>query len=203
MPETMQAPTHTFRTTLRDGTPVLIRPIMPDDKRLLQEGFARLSDVSRYRRFMRALNELSDEQLRFFTEIDYCDHMAWIALDLSQPSHPAVGIARYIRFEDRPNVAEVAVTTVDAYQGKGVGTLLLSVLAQSAVENGIDTWIANVLTENTPMLKLFKDLGAREATFEEPGLATVEIPVPRDPRKTPRTAAGKVFRAVAREVAHS
>lgn len=203
MPETMQAPTHTYRTTLRDGIPVLIRPVVPEDKRLLQEGFARLSDVSRYRRFMRTLNELSEEQLRFFTEIDYCDHMAWVALDLSQPGHPAVGIARYIRFDDRPNVAEVAVTTVDAYQGKGLGTLLLSVLAQSSVENGIDTWIANVLTENTPMLKLFKDLGARAATFEEPGLATVEIPVPRDPRKTPRTAAGKVFRAVAREAARA
>lgn len=202
MPETIQAPTHTFRTALRDGTPILIRPVMPDDKHLLQEGFARLSEVSRYRRFMQTLTELSDDQLKFFTEIDYHDHMAWIALDMSRPGHPAIGIARYIRFDDRPDTAEVAVTTVDAYQGRGVGTLLLSVLAQSAIENGIDTWIANVLTENTPMLKLFKALGAQDATFEEPGLATVVIPVPSDPRKTPRTTAGRVFRTVAKEMAH-
>jgi GNAT superfamily N-acetyltransferase len=190
-----------FRTKLRDGTPVLIRPVLPADKKLLQEGFARLSEVSRYRRFMRTVKELGKAQLKFFTEIDYHDHMAWLALDLSKPGHPGIGIARYIRLEEQPNAAEVAVTTVDAYQGKGVGTLLLSVLARSAIENGIETWWANVLTENTPMLKLFKDLGARAATFEEPGVARVEIPVPRDPKETPRTAAGKVFRAVAREVA--
>lgn len=190
----------TLQTFLRDGTPIQIRPVGPDDKPILREGFERLSAVSRYRRFGRTVKELTDEQLRYFTEIDYRDHMAWLAVDLTHPGHPGLGIARYIRFKHQPDHAEVAVTVVDECQGKGLGTLLLGMLAQSSIENGINTWVAYVLTENTPMLKLFRDLGARTARVEEPGVVRLEIPVPQDTSRLPETSAGRVFRAVASEV---
>lgn len=190
----MAPPPRTLVTSLRDGTPVLIRPVLPEDARLLREEFEHLSDISRYRRFLGPVKELTDAQLRYFTEIDYRDHMAWLAVDLSQPSRPGVGIARHIRFPHRPNAAEVAVTVADAHQGKGLGTLLLGMLARSAVENGIDTWVAEVLTENTAMLNLFRDLGARDVKLEEGGVVRVEIPVPRDPTRLPETPAGKVLR---------
>jgi len=196
----MTPPPRTLVTSLRDGTPVLIRPVVPEDARLLREGFERLSDVSRYQRFLHPVKELTAAQLRYFTEIDYRDHMAWVAVDLSQPSRPGVGIARYIRFPHRRNAAEVAVTVVDAHQGTGLGTLLLGMLARSAVENRIDTWVAEVLTENTAMLNLFRDLGAHDARLQEGGVVQVEIPVPRDPSQLPETPAGKVFRAVAQQV---
>ncbi len=179
---------------------VLIRPITARDKGLLREGFERLSEVSRYRRCARAVKELTDEQLRYFTEIDYGDHMAWVAVDADNPG-VGLGVARYIRLAERPNAAEVAITVVDSHQGKGLGTLLLGVLAQSAAQNGIDTWVAYVLSDNTPMLKLFHDLGAGAATLEERGVMRVEIPVPSDAEQIPHTPAGKVFRAVAREMA--
>lgn len=172
--------------------------MVPEDAHLLREGFEHLSDVSRYQRFLHPVKELTESQLRYFTEIDYRDHMAWLAVDLSQPGRPGVGIARYIRFPHRPNTAEVAVTVVDSHQGKGLGTLLLGMLARSAAENGIDTWVAEVLTDNTAMLHLFRDLGARDAQVEEGGVVRVEIPVPRDPVLVPETPAGRVFRAVAR-----
>ena len=194
-------PGQSLRTSLRDGTPVLIRPVVPEDKALLRDGFQRLSDVSRYRRFMCVAADLTEEQLRYFTEIDYQGHMAWIAVDLSQPHQRTLGVARHVRFTDRPDTAEVAITVVDSHQGKGLGTLLLGMLARSATESGIDTWVAFVLTENTPMLKLFRDLGARSATVEGPGVMRVVIPVPRDLARLPQTPAGKVFRAVAREMA--
>jgi L-amino acid N-acyltransferase YncA len=187
-------------TELRDGMKVLIRPITARDKGLLREGFERLSEVSRYRRCARAVKELTDEQLRYFTEIDYGDHMAWVAVDADNPG-VGLGVARYIRLAERPNAAEVAITVVDSHQGKGLGTLLLGVLAQSAAQNGIDTWVAYVLSDNTPMLKLFHDLGAGAATLEERGVMRVEIPVPSDAEQIPHTPAGKVFRAVAREMA--
>jgi len=196
----MTPPPRTLVTSLWDGTPVLIRPVVPEDARLLREGFERLSDVSRYQRFLHPVKELTTAQLRYFTEIDYRDHMAWVAVDLSQPSRPGVGIARYIRFPHRRNAAEVAVTVVDAHQGTGLGTLLLGMLARSAVENRIDTWVAEVLTENTAMLNLFRDLGAHDARLQEGGVVQVEIPVPRDPSQLPETPAGKVFRAVAQQV---
>jgi GNAT superfamily N-acetyltransferase len=150
-----------------------VRPIRADDKALLREGFERLSEVSRYRRCAQSVRELTEEQLRYFTEIDYRDHMAWVAVDAAQPSL-GLGVARYIRFRERPNTAEVAITVVDSHQGRGLGTLLLSVLARSAVQHGITTWVAYVVSDNTPMLHLFRDLGAGAATLEERGLMRVE-----------------------------
>jgi GNAT superfamily N-acetyltransferase len=193
------APDASYSFTLRDGTPVLVRPIRPEDKALLQQGVAQLSEVSRYRRFMRALTELSDSQLEYLTEIDYVNHMAWGALDLSETPSRGAGVARYVRSEDDPTKAEVAVTVADAYQGRGLGTLLLGVLAQSATQHGIRTFIAYVLHENAPMMRIFFDLGGQAETDGD--VLRVEVPVPEDPQDFPNTAAGRSFRAIARKMA--
>jgi hypothetical protein len=96
----------TTEVTLRDGTSVLLRPIVPEDKALLVEGFRRLSPESRYRRFMAPIEELTADQLRFLTEIDYVDHFAWMALDLGAAGHPRVGVSRYVRIPEETEVAE-------------------------------------------------------------------------------------------------
>src|SRR5947207_5929492 len=111
-----------MRFTLRDGSPVVVRPILPEDRDRLVEGFARLSDESRYRRFGTPVRRLTDEQLRYLTEIDYETHMAWIALDPATPGEPGLGVARYVRLPGEPEVAEAAVTVVDSHQGLGLGT---------------------------------------------------------------------------------
>ncbi len=146
--------------TLRDGTPILVRPILPQDKQRLRDGFARLSEASRCRRFMTPLEHLSDAQLRYFTKIDYVDHMAWVALDPDQPAQPGLGVARYIRLPDDPTTAEAAVAVVDERQGREIGTILLEVLAASARQHGIQRFRAWVLAENAPMVELLRDLGA-------------------------------------------
>src|SRR6266550_461675 len=125
-----------IRTRLRDGTLVVVRPIRSDDKPLLLDGFRRLSDESRLRRFMAPMRELSDEQLRYLTEIDYVDHFAWVALLADRPTF-GIGVGRYIRLDAEPGVAEVAITVVDEYQGRGLGTLLLGILAGTARIAGI------------------------------------------------------------------
>ena len=188
-----------YRFTLKDGTRVLVRPIRPEDKKLLQRGVAQLSEVSRYRRFMRAVTELSESQLEYLTEIDYVNHMAWGALDLSGPKPRGAGVARYVRTEEDPTKAEVAVTVLDAYQGRGLGTLLLGVLARTAAANGIHAFIAYVLHENAPMMRIFFDLGGRAESDGD--VLRVEVPVPEDPQDFPNTAAGRAFRAVARQMA--
>lgn len=188
-----------YRFALRDGTPVLVRAVGPEDKRLLQQGMAQLSDVSRYRRFMSFVTTLSESQLQYLTEIDYVNHMAWGALDLSGRTPRGAGVARYVRTEEDPAKAEVAVTVLDEYQGRGLGTLLLGVLARTAAANGITTFIAYVLHENAPMMRIFYDLGG---TAESDGdVLRVEVPVPEDPCDFPNTAAGRSFRAVARRMA--
>jgi GNAT superfamily N-acetyltransferase len=181
---------------LRDGTPVLIRPVVPDDKPRLKEGFSRLSEQARYRRFMSFMSDLSEDELRYLTEIDYHDHMAWLALEPTRPDIPVLGVARYVRVAAEPSVAEAAVVVGDRYQGRGLGSILLGVLATSAVRNGIHAFRAYVLQENAPMLSILHDLGA--TTVREPdGLVRVDGPLAEDPQDLPDTPTGRVFRAVA------
>jgi GNAT superfamily N-acetyltransferase len=181
---------------LRDGTRILVRPVLPQDKDRLREGFAHLSAQSRYRRFLTALDELSDEQVRYLTEIDYVDHMAWVALDPSRPDHPGVGVARYVRLPDDPTVAEAAVTVLDDYQGRGVGTILLRLLAGSALEHGIRSFRGYVLAANDPMVDILHDLGATVAN--EGSLLRVDVPIPATPDELPDTPTGRVFKSAAK-----
>lgn len=185
--------------SLRDGTPVVIRPITPEDKARLREGLRRLSEGSRYRRFMAPVADLSDEGLRYLTEIDYRDHMAWIACDPTAPGQPGLGVARYVRVPKEPTVAEAAVAVVDSHQGRGLGTLLLGALALFATENGVRTFRAYVLEANRPVLEMLRDLGAT-VTREGSGVLRVEARIAERPDDLPDTPTGRVFKAVAREL---
>lgn len=183
---------------LRDGSRVLVRPILPEDKARLQEGLGRMSAQSRYYRFLSYRNRLSQAQLRYLTEIDHVRHLAWIALDPEDPARPVLGVARCIRIDAEPQVAEAAVAVADAHQGRGLGTLLLGLLSASAARTGVRRFRAYVLAENEGMLKLFRDLGATVAS-EDATMCLVDMAVAVDPEDLPDTAAGRVFRAVARQ----
>ena len=185
-----------LRFTLRDGSPVVVRPILPEDKERLVAGFARLSEESRYRRFGTPIRRLSEEQLRSLTEVDYDSHMAWVALDPTGPGEPGLGVARYVRLPAEPSVAEAAVTVVDSHQGLGLGSILVGILAVSAVAHGITSFRAYVLAENQAVLELLRDLGARPHADEGP-LLRVDVPIPSDPTQLPDTPTGRVLRAVA------
>lgn len=188
------APPSEFR--LRDGLRVLVRPIEAEDRDRLQVGLHRLSAASRYQRFHAAVAELSPEQLRSLTDVDQVNHIAWIALDPATPGEPALGVARCIRLPRDPHIAEVAVTVLDAYQGRGLGTLLLGLVSQSAASQGIQTFRAYVREDNGAMLRIFKDLGADVGALEA-GVYKLDIPVPDDPATFPDTPTGRVFKAVA------
>src|SRR3954468_16659986 len=108
------------RITLRDGTPLLLRPIEPGDRRALAEGFERLSPESRYRRFFSPVSRLSDRQLDFLTRVDHRDHEALLAID--EASGQLVGVARFVR--TGPGEAEPAMVVGDDWQGRGVATVL-------------------------------------------------------------------------------
>jgi RimJ/RimL family protein N-acetyltransferase len=178
---------------LRDGTAVLIRPIGPQDMDRLRRGFERLSEESKTRRFLSPVPELTEEQLRYLTEIDGVSHFAWGALLADDPDQ-GIGVARYVRLEDQPDVAEAAVTIVDEYQRRGLGTVLLALLAARAFAVGVRSFRAYVQEENAPMRDLLVDLGAR-AHFDSPGLLSVDVPL--DTGTMPDAAATRILRAVA------
>ena len=157
---------------LRDGSTVLIRPVRGTDAPLLADGFARLSPQSRRMRFLGTKTTLSAAELRYFTEVDHHDHEAIGAL--SAAGGRGVGIARYVRDADYPQAAEIAVTIVDDWQGRGLGTELLSRLSDRARQAGIDRFTALVAADNATMAGLLRNLGACPA---DRGPGTVEYEV--------------------------
>ena len=153
----MDAPPDTIETVrLRDGSELRVRGVRPDDKAALATGFERLSPESRYRRFFSPLKRLTESDLRYLTEVDHIDHEALIAI--SAEGEP-VGVARYVRGE-HPAEAEVAVTIVDDWQGRGAATALLERLVERARANGIERFLAVVLEENADAIELFRSLAA-------------------------------------------
>ena len=187
----------TTEVTLREGARVRLRPILPTDKTLLIDGFRRLSPQSRYRRFMAPVEELSDSQVRFLTEVDYVDHFAWVALDPDAPGEPGIGVARYVRVPGEPEVAEAAVTVVDDYQGRGVGSLLLEALGAVALENGITRFRGYALESNRPIREVLEALGARTA-HDSPGVLRIEVDLPAQAEQLQGSPLGEVLSLIAR-----
>jgi RimJ/RimL family protein N-acetyltransferase/nucleotide-binding universal stress UspA family protein len=142
------------RARLRDGSTVTIRPIAATDGELLQSGFARLSDRSRYLRFQAPQTSLSQAQLEYLVDVDHHEHEALLAIDEAEN---IVGVARFVRVSD--GVAECAVTVTDDWQGRGVATVLLDRLVTRARGEGIGRFTALVLAENAEALRLLERLG--------------------------------------------
>ena len=145
------------RTVLPDGSAVLIRPVHGGDAPLLADGFARLSARSRRMRFLAPKKELFPADLRYFTEIDHHDHEALGALDATDGR--GAGIARYVRSAADPRAAEIAVTVVDEWQGRGLGRELVAQLAERARAEGIDRFTALVAADNVAVAGLARSFG--------------------------------------------
>src|SRR5687768_8644236 len=91
------------RALLRDGTEVQLRLVAPEDKPLLVAGFQRMSARSRYARFLAPKDTLSEDELRYLTELDQEHHFALGALD---GGGAGIGVARFIRLPAPPATAE-------------------------------------------------------------------------------------------------
>ena len=157
---------------LRDGSAVLIRQVHSADAPLLADGFTRLSDASRQMRFLTRKKELSPAELRYFTDLDHHDHEALGALD--HAGGRGVGIARYVRDAHDPQAAEIAVTIVDDWQGRGLGTELLAQLSDRARQEGIRRFTALVAADNVAMAGLLRNMSA-ELVRRGPGTVEYEI----------------------------
>jgi protein lysine acetyltransferase len=143
---------------LRDGTPLLIRPIRPDDKRMLAEGLRHLSPETVQRRFLAPKTRFTRSELRYLTEVDHINHVAYV---VEAPTHPVrrlIGVARFVREADDPTTAEAAIVVADSWQGRGVGSLLAEQLGRRAQSLGVKRFTATMASDNVPAHRLMRRL---------------------------------------------
>lgn len=146
------------RAILRDGTRIAFRLATPADRDALLRGFEKLSLRSRYFRFFQAAKTLPPRLLDILTAVDSTDRVAVIAYLESAPED-LVGVVRFTRLDDS-TTADVALTVIDEWHGKGVATATYDVAERYAAEQGIQKFSASVLSENTAMRQFFVKRGA-------------------------------------------
>jgi len=144
---------------MRDGRAIEIRALKPTDEADMLAAVNRIGTHSLYRRFMGAKRGFSDKERTFFLNVDFVNHVALVAVVKEGDRTAIVAGGRYI--VEKPGVAEVAFAVVDDYQGQGIGALLLRHLAALARQAGLNEFTAQVLPDNTPMLKVFERSGLK------------------------------------------
>ena len=159
--------------SVRDGTHLLLRPVLPGDDERTVHGHIQFSSETLYRRFMTARLP-SPALMHYLSEVDYVDHFVWVVTDGSDP----VADARFVRDEADPTIAEIAFTVADAYQGRGIGSFLICALSIAASVDGVERFSARMLSDNLPMRTIMDRYGAVWQR-EDVGVITTVIDVPR------------------------
>ncbi|NPA24409.1 MAG: GNAT family N-acetyltransferase [Deltaproteobacteria bacterium] len=147
-----------FHDHLRDGRPLLIRPIRPEDEDLHHELFHSLSRETNYFRFFSYRRHLTHEQAARFTQIDYDREMAIIALVEENGRQRSIGVNR-LTYQPRFDKYEFAIVVADDYQGQGVGAILMKRLLEIARDRKIPRIYGVVLAENQKMIEFCQRFG--------------------------------------------
>ena len=178
---------------LQDGTPAMIWPLLPTDAETLRDVFRRLSPGSRYHRFLQVLNQLDDRMIRLLVgSVDGVHHIA-LLLTVLPPAgqEEPVGVAHLVQYPDDPATADIAVTVVDDWQGRGAGTALGSALLarRPAAVTRLRTLVA---ADNRASLALLAGAGRVSSGLPEQGVldVTVELPAATRARSTAEKVAG-------------
>jgi RimJ/RimL family protein N-acetyltransferase len=169
------------RAALRDGTPVCIRPVRPDDKERLRIAFERLSPETVYRRFFHPKKALTSQDLRTLTEVDFRDHVALAVTVEEKNGERLIAVGRFVRVSPAADRAELGVTVADEYQGRGAGTLVLQQLVAIARSTGVRELVALVLDENRAMLEVIRNLHLPAQRTIDEGSHRIVLSVARSP----------------------
>jgi ribosomal protein S18 acetylase RimI-like enzyme len=157
---------YTARELLSDGSQIDIRALRPEDEADMLAAVGKTSTQSLQRRFFVMKRHFSDKERAFFMDIDFKNHVALVALAEEAGRQVIVGGGRYIVFE--PGRAEMAFVVIDAWQGRGIGSILMRHLVKIASDARLQELTAEVLPENTAMIKVFGKFGFRAATRRDP-----------------------------------
>ena len=165
---------------LQNGSKICLPLINENDKQHIITAFNNLSTESRYMRFLNSKKAITQEDLRYFTEIDQYDHFALgaINLDANKNETGLAGITRIIRLVSDPECAEVGITVVDCAQRKGIGKNLIKRLARAATERGIKRLRFECLSENRDVQRLIKKLNKQVTFIREDNLLIAQVEIP-------------------------
>ncbi len=173
-------PAHLESTlTLRDGTQALIRPIRPDDEPRIKEMFYSFSEQTIYLRFHATLKSMPHNRLQVFCNVDYDTEMALVATIGPPGDEDVVGVGRYMSDPSKDS-AEMAFAVRDDWQRKGLGTVLFRRLIEIGQQEGITCFSADVLVENSGMLKIFHRSGLDIRTTTQGGVVHVVMTLPEE-----------------------
>lgn len=153
--------------TLKDGTVIYVRLQTPDDAVHLKKAFDKLSTTSKRLRYFSVANALSDKDWEHYLNTDDSSRVGIVAYKIENDEIYGIGVARYFRTQDKPEVAEAGITVIDEYHHKGIGKILLAHLAAHAKENGITTFRAEIHSSNTNMLNMLRNLPHTVAKLED------------------------------------
>ncbi|QIO33984.1 GNAT family N-acetyltransferase [Bradyrhizobium sp. 1(2017)] len=162
----LDAASYTRNEQLRDGTGVEIRALRPDDEAAMLAALGEVGAESLQRRFFMLKRHFSEKERAFFVEVDFKNHVALVACVADAGRSTIVGGARYVAAG--PGCAETAFMVIDAWQGRGIGGLLLRHLISLAREAGLKELTAEVLPNNAAMLRLFRRFGFERAERRDP-----------------------------------
>ncbi|MBN2297770.1 MAG: GNAT family N-acetyltransferase [Deltaproteobacteria bacterium] len=160
------------------GTDIFFRPVKPTDERAIQDMIYALPEQDMYTRFFHSLKSFSHKIAMPLAAIDYNDRMAIAAVtgrEEPESKEKIVAVGRYIR-DPNTNYAEVAFTTDHGWQNRGIGTFLLRYLIRIARQKNIKGFTADVLSQNTPMMKVFARSGFPLKTNLEYGIYELQLP---------------------------
>jgi len=171
----MPPATYSAREQLRDGRPVEIRALRPDDEADMLAAIDRTGADSLQRRFFVPKRGFSEKEKAFFMNIDFVNHVALVAVIEEDGRSAIVGGSRYV--VTGPGEAEVAFIVVDAFQGQGIGALLTRHLTGLARAAGLRELAADVLPANMAMRKVLGKFGFRTARSPDPQVVHLTLPL--------------------------
>lgn len=160
--------------TLPDGRELTVRPIRPDDESLIKDMFYSFSAQTKYLRYHGTLKSLPHNRLQVFCNVDYDAEMALVVTQGEGGQTKIIGVGRYMTTPDTPT-AEMAFAIRDDWQRQGLGTHLFQRLVEIAKRSGIRQFHADVLPENSGMLKIFHRSGLKTETVTSEGVVRVTI----------------------------
>ena len=159
--------------TLRNGRRLEIRALRPDDRADMLAAVNRASAQSLARRFFVPKRRLTQQEIEFFLDVDFVNHVALVATCEEGGQQVIAGGGRYV--VSQPRLAELAFVVVDQYQGQGIGAVLLRHLATLARDAGVKEFTAEVLPDNAAMLKVFEKSGLQPRLKRAPGEVHVTL----------------------------